>query len=186
MRTWFAWTIPLLFTVACAHNEVTAKAPVATAPATPVPAAPAIAEQSCSQDTDCTARQLCIRSRCVDVTKDPAECQNVRVHFSFDRADLDSKELPLLQRVARCVMADQGLHVIVEGNTDERGTEEYNLSLGNRRANAVQKYLQGLGVPAPQLKTVSYGKEKPLCTEHNEGCWAENRRAAVQSLEAAR
>jgi peptidoglycan-associated lipoprotein len=72
------------------------------------------------------------------------------------------------------------LHVLIEGNADERGTEEWNIALGDKRATAVAEYLQRLGVSQPQLKTVSYGKERPLCEEHNEECWSKNRRAAVR------
>ena len=182
---WLAAAIPALALAACAHNEVKAEAPAAPA-AAPAPAPVARTERACSQDSDCSSRQLCIRSQCVDITRDLAECQNVRVHFAFDKAELESGELPLLQRASRCIMADQALHVTVEGNADERGTQEYNLALGDRRANAVEKYLEHLGVSREQLKTVSYGKEHPLCTEHNEGCWAQNRRAALKWAEASR
>jgi peptidoglycan-associated lipoprotein len=73
--------------------------------------------------------------------------------------------------------------VTIEGNTDERGTDEWNLALGDKRASAVETYLEQLGVSAAQLKTVTYGKERPLCSEHNERCWAKNRRAALTPKE---
>lgn len=186
---WPILAVALLLAAACAHQETKAEQPVAApaiaaapapAPATPAPAA----EVSCSSDASCGARQLCIRSRCVDITPDLAECSTVRVHFAFDRADLEQQELPLLQRVSRCLTADQAMHVIVEGNADERGTVEYNLALGDRRANTVEKYLERLGASRAQLKTVSYGKEHPLCTDHDEACWAKNRRAAVKNAQA--
>lgn len=85
-----------------------------------------------------------------------------------------------MQRMARCLKADHALHVTIEGNADERGTQEYNLALGDQRANAVARYLELLGVSAAQLRTVSFGKEQPLCMEHEEGCWAQNRRAAIK------
>ncbi len=66
--------------------------------------------------------------------------------------------------------------VVVEGNCDERGTSEYNLALGDRRANAAKSYLVSLGIPSRRIKTISYGKEKPLCTESTEECWSKNRR----------
>jgi peptidoglycan-associated lipoprotein len=69
------------------------------------------------------------------------------------------------------------LRITLEGHCDERGTVEYNLALGERRAKAAFDYLVSLGVPADRLRTVSYGKEVPVCTESNEGCWAKNRRA---------
>ena len=69
------------------------------------------------------------------------------------------------------------LKVTVEGHCDERGSVEYNLALGERRAKAATDYLVGLGVPADRLRTVSYGKEVPVCSEHTEDCWARSRRA---------
>ena len=67
--------------------------------------------------------------------------------------------------------------MFIDGNCDERGTVEYNLALGERRAHAAMAYLVGLGVPAARLSTTSYGKEKPVCTESGESCWGRNRRA---------
>ena len=79
---------------------------------------------------------------------------------------------------------DHALHVTIEGNADERGTEDWNLALGDKRATAVENYLEQLGVSKAQLKTVSYGKDRPLCSQHNEECWAKNRRAALKPKEA--
>ena len=67
----------------------------------------------------------------------------------------------------------------IEGNCDERGTREYNLALGARRANAVKEYLVSLGVSAARIDTISYGKERPICTESTESCWAQNRRGVT-------
>ena len=67
----------------------------------------------------------------------------------------------------------------VEGYCDERGSEEYNLALGDKRAEEAKEYLVSLGVPAPQLKTISYGKDRPVCAEHDETCWQRNRRAHI-------
>jgi peptidoglycan-associated lipoprotein len=147
--------------------------------AAPVNAPPAVsaAPQGCSRDLDCSAGQLCIRNACVDITPGLAECSGVRVHFAFNAADIEDGDKPGLERAARCMKAEQALHVTIAGNADERGTEEYNLALGDRRAHAVSDYLQALGASQAQLKTLSYGKEQPLCTEHDEACWARNRRA---------
>jgi peptidoglycan-associated lipoprotein len=104
----------------------------------------------------------------------------VRVHFDFNDASLRSDDETLLNRMGRCLKADHDLHVSIEGNADERGTEEWNIALGDKRATGVAAYLERLGVTKAQLKTVSYGKERPLCTEHDEDCWAKNRRAALK------
>jgi peptidoglycan-associated lipoprotein len=175
----------------CAHKAAVATPPVKestpVASAEPKPAAAsapaAPAEQSCTRDDDCASKALCIRNHCVPITPEVvlAECSVVRVHFAFDAWLLRDEDKPLLERIARCLRADQKLHVTIEGNADERGTEEYNLQLGAKRASGVERYLEALGVPDAQLKSISYGFEKPLCTEHNEKCWAENRRAGVKT-----
>ncbi len=139
----------------------------------------------CSSDLDCSAKQLCIRGACVDITANLAECAGIRVHFEFNASELSDSDKQQLERSARCLKADHDLHVTIEGNADERGTEEYNLALGDKRATAVSGYLQSLGASDAQLKTVSYGKENPLCTEHDEACWAKNRRAQVKPTEVA-
>jgi len=107
----------------------------------------------------------------------------VRIHFDFNQADIHPDETAKLQRVGRCLRADHALRVTIEGNADERGTEDWNLALGDKRATAVENYLEQLGVSVAQLKTVSYGKDRPLCSQHNEECWAKNRRAALKAKE---
>jgi peptidoglycan-associated lipoprotein len=141
------------------------------------------AERTCSSDIDCGERQLCIRSKCVDITSGLPECSAARIHFDFNQADIHPDETTKLQRMGRCLKADHALHVTIEGNADERGTEDWNLALGDKRATAVENYLEQLGVSAAQLKTVSYGKDRPLCTQHNEECWAKNRQAALKPKE---
>jgi peptidoglycan-associated lipoprotein len=99
------------------------------------------------------------------------------VHFDFDKADVRQADRTLLARDAEQLRKYDFLIVTIEGHCDERGTVEYNLALGERRAGAARDYLVSLGVPAERLKTVSYGKEAPLCQEHAEDCWSRNRRA---------
>ena len=139
--------------------------------------------KSCTADTECGDKQLCIRNQCTDISAGLAECNSIRVHFDLDSAEFHPEDRAGLDRISRCLRAEQALHVTIEGNADERGTEEYNLSLGQRRAQAVDKYLLTMGVNDNQLKTISYGKEKPVCREHDEACWAQNRRAAVKTKE---
>jgi peptidoglycan-associated lipoprotein len=99
------------------------------------------------------------------------------VFFDFDRSDIRPSEQSALQKNADLLKKYDFLRVTVEGHCDERGTVEYNLALGERRARAAYDYLVSLGVPADRLKTVSYGKEVPVCTESTEACWQRNRRA---------
>jgi peptidoglycan-associated lipoprotein len=167
---------------ACSSTD-SAKPPQAAAPA-PVaqPAVEAKAEpasKACTADTDCGNAQICVKSMCTNISDALAECTQLRVHFSLDSSEIPDSEQPSLERLARCLNGDRALKVTIEGNADERGTAEYNISLGQRRSLAVEKYLQRLGASDERIKAISYGKEKPVCNEHNESCWAENRRAAV-------
>jgi peptidoglycan-associated lipoprotein len=107
--------------------------------------------------------------------------QNVgdRVFFDTDRYDLSAEAQSQLQKQAAWLAQYPAVTVTVEGHCDERGTREYNLALGERRANAVANYLTALGVDAGRLSVISYGKERPECTDSNEGCWAQNRRGVT-------
>ena len=100
-----------------------------------------------------------------------------RIHFDFDRSDIKSEYKATLEGNAGWLKKHSKENVTVQGHCDERGTEEYNIALGHRRANATKSYLVSLGVSGDRLKTRSYGEEKPLETCHNESCWWKNRRA---------
>jgi peptidoglycan-associated lipoprotein len=112
------------------------------------------------------------------------ECGMMRVHFEFNQANLAVDDTVKLQRMGRCLKADHALHVTIEGNADERGTEDWNLALGDKRSSAVEDYLVRLGVSTVQLKKATFGEDHPLCTQHNEECWAKNRRAALKTKES--
>jgi len=98
------------------------------------------------------------------------------IHFAYDKYDLDTEARAILDMVAKRLNAHPGYVVLIEGNCDERGSIEYNIALGQRRADAAMKYLVDLGVDKSRISTVSYGKERPLDPEHNEEAWAKNRR----------
>jgi peptidoglycan-associated lipoprotein len=87
-----------------------------------------------------------------------------------------------LDRKAGVLGANRPIRIRIEGNTDERGSDEYNLALGMRRAAAAKLYLTQRGVDAARIETVSYGEERPVCQEHDESCWAKNRRAEFAVL----
>jgi len=97
-------------------------------------------------------------------------------YFDFNKADIRSDARDALAKTADFLRNYPQLHVTIEGHCDERGSTEYNLALGDRRASAVKQYLISLGISADRLNTVSFGKEKPFCTESNETCWQQNRR----------
>ena len=99
------------------------------------------------------------------------------VHFAFDSYEVDAAGKEVLKRNAEWLQAHQEVRVEVEGHADERGTNEYNMALGERRARSAADYLRSLGVSGERLSTVSYGEELPLDPRHNEEAWAKNRRA---------
>jgi len=101
------------------------------------------------------------------------------VHFDYDKSAVLDADKATLQRQAAWLAKFPAIKVTIEGYCDERGTREYNIALGARRANAVKEYLVSLGVSAGRVDTISYGKERPICTESNEACWAQNRRGVT-------
>lgn len=111
--------------------------------------------------------------------KEQALRQTSTVYFAFDNAMISGDYQDMLSAHAAYLSNNPALKVTVEGHADERGTPEYNIALGERRAEAVAKYLQALGVQADQIEIVSYGEEKPLMFGQSEGAYAKNRRAVL-------
>jgi peptidoglycan-associated lipoprotein len=99
------------------------------------------------------------------------------IHFDFDRYDIRAVDEPTLQAIAAWLDERDQIKVLIEGHCDERGTNEYNMALGEQRALAARRYLVGLGIDASRLRTISYGEERPLDPRSSEDAWAKNRRA---------
>lgn len=99
------------------------------------------------------------------------------IYFDYDKYDVSSADQQALQTAATFLKSHPNMTFTVEGHCDERGSTEYNLALGDNRANSARQALVQLGVPAASMRTISYGKEKPACSEANEQCWQQNRRA---------
>jgi peptidoglycan-associated lipoprotein len=99
------------------------------------------------------------------------------INFDFDKYDIRPGDARILDENARWMKANPRYLILIEGHCDERGTNEYNLALGERRAKATMNYLVGQGVQAARVTMISYGEERPICNEKNEACWAKNRRA---------
>lgn len=108
------------------------------------------------------------------------------VHFDFDKYDVREDGKPILKEVANLLSKNRRIKVIIEGHCDDRGTIEYNLGLGDKRAHSVREHLGSLGIPSSKIDIVSYGKEKPICTEQTEDCWAKNRRAHFVFIEESK
>jgi len=102
-----------------------------------------------------------------------------RVYFGFDRYDLTAEAQSQLQKIAAWLKTYPQYRFVIEGHCDDRGTREYNLALGERRANSAKNYLIALGIDANRMQTISYGKERPVCTDSTESCWAQNRRDVI-------
>lgn len=105
------------------------------------------------------------------------------IYFDTDKYDIDSMDQASLSKQAHWLMQYPGKRASIEGHCDERGTREYNLALGERRANAAKNYLVSLGVDASRLTTISYGKERPVALGSNEEAWAQNRRAVTITVD---
>lgn len=104
------------------------------------------------------------------------------IHFAFDQYDIDARSREILDSQASWLVRYPNVRVTLEGHADERGTREYNLALGDRRANAAKNYLAARGVDPSRITTISYGKERPIALESNEAAWAMNRRAVTVVL----
>ena len=99
------------------------------------------------------------------------------VHFEFDKSDIRTEDTTVLDANARWLKSNAGHLVLIEGHCDERGTNEYNVALGDRRARSTRNYLVAQGIAADRITVVSYGEERPACSDKSEGCWQKNRRA---------
>lgn len=102
-----------------------------------------------------------------------------RVYFAFDSSAVDAENRAIVEAHAAYLAANKNVKVVLEGHTDERGTREYNLALGERRAQAVERMVKALGVSADRVKNVTYGEEKALAMDHTEAAWALNRRVEI-------
>ena len=108
--------------------------------------------------------------------------QHTVVYFDTDQYNIDAEDQAKLQRQAQYFSQYSQVNFTIEGHADERGTREYNLALGERRANAAKNYLVSVGVPANRIRTISYGKERPVALGSNQAAWAQNRRAATVTI----
>ena len=157
---------------ACSSTPLDTPKP-AVVPATTNTAPPPAANSGTAQSTVATVT--------LDPIDDPKSGLAARsVYFDYDVFTVDTKYQPLVQAHGQFLSSHGGTQIRVEGNTDERGSREYNLALGDKRARAVAKQLELMGAKADQIEAVSYGEERPKSTEHDETGWAENRRADIR------
>jgi len=165
-----ARVVPLMLTVsvlaACSHHATPAAAPApAPAPSTPVAAAaPAPAAQPVNDDAARRAKADAARAALVQMT-----------FFAFNKSDLTDQDQTTLAAKVAILAANPGIAIRIAGNCDDRGSDEYNLALGQRRAQASKRYLVDHGVADNRIATISYGKERPVAAGEDEAAWAQNR-----------
>ena len=137
-------------------------------------------DQVASKATELPQQTTANNSATVDPLADTNNILAKRsIYFAFDQSDVKDTNKPVLEAHAKYLSAHTSAKIVLQGNTDERGSSEYNLALGNRRAENTKKVLAVLGVSSKQIDVVSFGKEKPASLCHEESCWAENRRADI-------
>lgn len=112
-----------------------------------------------------------------------ASVSSDRIYFDTDKYDVDAPDQPILQSQAAWLQQNPSVRVTIEGHADERGTRDYNIALGERRANSAKNYLASLGIDSSRITTVSYGKERPAALGSDEGAWAQNRRAVTVTVQ---
>jgi len=160
-----------LFAVGCAKTVKPVTAPAATTTAAPASTAPTTSTASAPAQTQ------------VSPLDDPNNILYKKVvYFDFDKSNIKPEFLDLLTAHAKYLIAHPSQKIRIEGYTDERGTWEYNIALGDRRAQSVRRFLLFQGVNPDQISTVSYGEAHAVCTQHDESCWSQNRRAVLVYL----
>jgi len=160
-----------------ATTQAAAPAPTgsaSTTASTPPPAPAPVQSDTPTAATTTPAPSSTARPAVQDFAAVP---ELVDVFFDFDKYDIRPGDAKTLDANANWLKSNSSHLVLIEGHCDERGTNEYNLALGERRAKSTMNYLVSQGVQANRITIISYGEERPQCTEHNEACWAKNRRA---------
>jgi peptidoglycan-associated lipoprotein len=181
---WIVVPVLLTFLYGCPKKKPTTPPPDLNVETTTVPAPP---PTTTAPPTDVVPQPT---PAVVDPTEDPLQSSDLQkvneelrrrgfspdIYFDYDESTLTDDTREKLSRNADLLKSQPQFSVTIEGHADSRGTNEYNLALGERRANAVKDYLGSLGVGGERLRTISYGEERPVCTEEAESCWSQNRR----------
>jgi len=149
-----------------------------------IAAAQAEADRRAREESERVARQRAADSAAAaaGTTTEVKNMLGTMIHFDFDKSDLRSDDVGILDQKVAILQANPGLRIRISGHCDELGSDEYNLALGNRRAKKAKEYLVQHGVDAGRIETVSYGEERPLAQGHDESAWSQNRRDEVEIL----
>jgi peptidoglycan-associated lipoprotein len=157
----------------CVSEEEAAKAPETVAPA-PKPVE-TVAPKPIVEEAMPTTKAL--KEEVLAMTEGRTSAVLLPVYFDFDKYNMRSDQTSRLDQNAKWLKKNPTARIRIEGNCDERGSNEYNLALGERRANSAKDYFTNMGIAPERIETLSYGEERPLCPEHDEECWSKNRRA---------
>jgi peptidoglycan-associated lipoprotein len=182
-RKWMIWmVVPVLLTVmyGCPKKKPVTPPqdiPIETQPVTPTPAPPMDVPDTPAPVVEDPVEDP-LMSADLQVVNDELRRRGFSpdVYFELDDSTLSDETRDRLARNADLLKSQPQFQLTIEGHADERGTNEYNLALGERRANAVRDYLGSLGVGADRMRTLSYGEERPVCTTSEDSCWSQNRR----------
>lgn len=181
-RFWFLVLIMLFVGVGCAQRKTTGQADTQlTAEQQKAAADAKAAEKVTDQSAGQKVTQLDANGN--PINRDAAAMDEEKsrvfqdIHFDYDKYEIREDAKPALKSLANYLIKNNLEKIVIEGNCDERGTNEYNLALGDRRAKATMGYLVAAGIASSRIETISYGEEKPLCKEQTEECWAKNRRS---------
>jgi len=166
--------------MACAHKKAVSPAPAPVS--TPAPAPPEPVRAPEPTPVESRAVTPVTETSSAEILSSSLEDLNKKgilkdTFFDYDKSDIKTEFRDSLEQNARFLSRNPSVKIMVEGHCDERGTREYNIALGNRRAEAVRQFLTALGVDGARMQTISYGREKPFADCHDESCWAQNRRA---------
>lgn len=180
-RFWFLVLIMLFVGVGCAQRKTTVQADTQTAEQQKAAADAKASEKVTDQAAGQKVTQVDSNGKPIDKDETAKADEKSRlfkdIHFDFDKYDIRDDAKPVLKAIADYLIKNNPEKLVIEGNCDERGTNEYNLALGDRRAKATMGYLVAAGIASSRIETISYGEEKPLCKEQTEECWSKNRRS---------
>jgi peptidoglycan-associated lipoprotein len=144
------------------------------------PTKPGVEDKSVGAESSAAGAAGGVEGKALDSQGKAADLLNKRrIYFAFDSSAIDDESRAVVEAHANHLAANKTVKVVFEGHADERGSREYNLALGERRAQAVERMAKLLGVSADRVKVVSYGEEKPLAAGHDEGSWSQNRRVEI-------
>jgi peptidoglycan-associated lipoprotein len=174
-----------LLSVGCAKKKVAAAPPPPPAPAAPAAPAPAPAppERAAATPAPAPAPAPHYPNAVTRARIDELLARIEDAYYDYNKSNLRPDAVKALQADStelRDILKDYpDYKLTIQGNCDERGSEEYNMALGEKRADSAKAYLVGIGIPADQLHTISFGKDKPVCEDHNEACWQKNRHVHI-------